>query len=56
MIEGPEFLVVALVVLLLFGSAKIPQIARSLGQAKAEFENGLKASETTADPDDEPDR
>jgi sec-independent protein translocase protein TatA len=30
------------VVIFLFGSSKIPQLARSIGQARREFENGWK--------------
>ena len=38
--QGPELLIVLLVVLLLFGGTKIPQLARSLGQAQREFRKG----------------
>jgi len=42
---GPlELLLILAVILLLFGGAKLPQLARSLGQAKKEFQDG--ASET----------
>ncbi|HEV8358820.1 MAG TPA: twin-arginine translocase TatA/TatE family subunit [Candidatus Thermoplasmatota archaeon] len=38
---GPaEILIILLIVLLLFGSAKIPEMARNLGKAKAEFKRG----------------
>lgn len=49
-IFGPDLLIVALVlVVLLFGGAAIPKLARNLGSAKNEFEKGLdKAS--NADP------
>jgi len=40
---GPEDLgIVLLVGLVVFGGSKIPQLARSLGQAKNEFQKGLK--------------
>lgn len=39
---GPELLIVLAVVLLMFGSTKLPELARSLGRAKSEFETGLK--------------
>jgi len=40
---GPtELIIVLLVVLLLFGGAKLPKLARSLGQAKNEFESGTR--------------
>jgi TatA/E family protein of Tat protein translocase len=35
-------LIVVAVALLIFGSAKVPKIARGLGSAKSEFERGLK--------------
>ena len=38
---APELLIILAVVLLLFGSAKLPQLARSMGQAKKEFEVGV---------------
>jgi sec-independent protein translocase protein TatA len=38
-----EIIVIALVVLLIFGgSAKLPQLARSLGKAIREFKNSVK--------------
>ncbi|HYF45221.1 MAG TPA: twin-arginine translocase TatA/TatE family subunit [Acidimicrobiales bacterium] len=39
---GPELLIVLAVVLLLFGAKKVPDLARSLGQARREFEDGTK--------------
>jgi len=39
---GPEtIMVVALVALVVFGGSKIPELARSLGKAKGEFQKGL---------------
>jgi sec-independent protein translocase protein TatA len=41
---GPtELLIVLAIVLLLFGSSKLPQLARSLGQASREFKDGQEA-------------
>lgn len=37
---GPELLVVLAILLLIFGGSKLPQLARSLGQAKKEFDQG----------------
>ena len=36
----PELLLILLIVVLLFGAAKLPKLARSLGEAKREFEAG----------------
>ena len=41
-IGAPELLIVAGVIVLLFGGAKLPKLARSLGQAKNEFEAGTR--------------
>jgi sec-independent protein translocase protein TatA len=39
---GPaELIIVLLIVLLIFGSAKLPKLARSMGQAAHEFRKGL---------------
>jgi sec-independent protein translocase protein TatA len=41
-IFGPDLLIVAIVlVVLLFGGAAIPKLARNLGSAKNQFEKGL---------------
>ena len=41
-IIGWELLLVVAVIALVFGTSKIPQLARSLGSAKHEFEKGLQ--------------
>jgi sec-independent protein translocase protein TatA len=46
---GPELLIVLAVVMLLFGAKKVPDLARSLGQAKREFEDGGKEPAREAD-------
>jgi sec-independent protein translocase protein TatA len=46
----PELIIVLIIVLLLFGSTKLPKLARSLGQAQKEFKQGL--SEGHAGDDD----
>ena len=40
-----ELLVIAAVVILLFGATKIPQLMRGLGQGVHEFKKGLKDGE-----------
>jgi sec-independent protein translocase protein TatA len=44
-----ELLIVLAIVLLLFGSAKLPKLARSLGTAVNEFKDGIKSSSSEAD-------
>ncbi len=46
-----ELLIILAVVLLIFGGAKLPKLARSLGQAQKEFKSGL--SEGVSDDDEE---
>ena len=47
----PELLIVLVVILVLFGGAKLPKLARSLGQAQQEFKSGLRmAPEENPDP------
>ena len=48
---APELLIVLLVVLVLFGGAKLPKLARSMGQAQTEFKRGLKEGHGTPDDD-----
>lgn len=38
----PELIVILVIVLLLFGSTKIPQIMRGMGQGIGEFKKGVK--------------
>jgi sec-independent protein translocase protein TatA len=48
---GPtELLIVLAIVLLLFGSAKLPKLARSLGQASKEFKHGTDEAATATAP------
>ena len=37
---APELLIILLIVVLVFGGAKLPKLARSLREAKDEFEGG----------------
>ena len=45
---GPELIVVAAIVILLFGAKKLPELARSVGRSSSEFKRGMAegASET----------
>ena len=48
-IGAPEILIILAIVLLLFGAKKVPELARSLGQAQKEFKKGAKEGYATAD-------
>ena len=49
----PELLIVLAVVLLLFGSTRLPKLARSLGQASKEFKAGVDEGAKDDGPADE---
>jgi sec-independent protein translocase protein TatA len=40
-LDGPELIVLLVVVLLIFGGSQLPKLAKSLGQAQKEFKKGL---------------
>ena len=40
-IGAPELLIIALIVLLLFGAQRLPKLGRSLGQGISSFKRGL---------------
>jgi sec-independent protein translocase protein TatA len=44
-IGAQELLLILLIILLLFGARKIPEIARGLGKSVAEFKKGTKDME-----------
>jgi sec-independent protein translocase protein TatA len=54
-----ELLIILVIVLLVFGSTKLPKLARSLGQAQNEYKRGVQDSKdevelppTVTKPDD----
>lgn len=44
---APELLIILAVIMLLFGSTRLPNLARSLGQASKEFKNGVHDTKAT---------
>ena len=48
---APELLIILVVLLVLFGGSKLPKLARSLGQAKNEFEKGIQEPAKASSPD-----
>jgi sec-independent protein translocase protein TatA len=50
---APELLIVLAIVVLLFGGAKLPQFARSIGQAQREFRAGSHEPSATDTRDDD---
>ncbi len=49
--QGPELIIILIVILLLFGGAKLPQLARSLGQAQNEFKKGMREGAENSESD-----
>jgi sec-independent protein translocase protein TatA len=53
-VGAPELIIVLAIVLLLFGSTKLPKLARSLGEAQKEFKKGVdegQAADSSGDAD-----
>ena len=50
---GQEILIIALVVLLLFGGAKIPELMKGLGKGVKSFKEGMKEVDEATHPDNE---
>lgn len=47
---GPwEIVLIVVIFIALFGAKRIPELARSLGKAKGEFQKGLKEGEKAKD-------
>lgn len=44
---GPEIIVLVLIVLLLFGTTRLPKLARAMRDAKDEFEKGQSDEDET---------
>ena len=44
-IQGWEYIIIALVILLLFGGKKIPELMRGLGKGVKSFKQGMKEVE-----------
>ena len=41
-LEGPELIIVLVVVLVLFGGAQLPKLAKNLGSAQKEFKKAMR--------------
>lgn len=48
---APELLIILVIVLLVFGGAKLPKLARSLGEAQREFKKGHEEGLTEDEKD-----
>ena len=52
MVSGPQIAIIVVVVLLLFGGKKIPELMRGLGSGIKEFKNAAKEEEEDKDEKD----
>jgi sec-independent protein translocase protein TatA len=52
-IGAPELIIILLIILLIFGGAKLPKLARSLGQAQREFKQGIAEGGKTEEDEKE---
>jgi sec-independent protein translocase protein TatA len=43
--SGPEWIVVLIIVLVIFGGTQVPKLARNLGRAQRDFKEGLAEGE-----------
>lgn len=50
-ILGLDSVVVVAIIVIVIGASRLPKIARSVGQAKGEFEKGLKEGTKASDTD-----
>ena len=46
----PELIVIAVVIVLLFGATRLPQLAKALGQSKRAFKEGLDEGDKELPP------
>ena len=48
---GPEWIVVVVILVLLFGAKKLPELARSVGKSSSEFKKGMSEGASEAEDD-----
>ncbi len=53
---GQELLILLLILILIFGARKLPELARSIGASAKEFRKGIEAgsAEASEEPSEEP--
>jgi sec-independent protein translocase protein TatA len=47
--SGEHIIIVAILIFVFFGATAIPKFAKSIGQAKGEFEKGVRESKEAAE-------
>lgn len=56
MLGTPEIILIALIVLLLFGGKKIPEMMKGLGKGVKSFKDGMNGKEDDTKKDSSPDK
>ena len=56
MLGTPEFILIALIVLLLFGGKKIPEMMKGLGKGVKNFKDGMNGKEDDSKKDSSSDK
>jgi sec-independent protein translocase protein TatA len=49
--SGPEWIIVLVVVLVIFGGSQLPKLAKNLGKAQKEFKDGLAEGQADKQPE-----
>jgi sec-independent protein translocase protein TatA len=52
--SGPEWIIVLVIVLLVFGGSQLPKLAKNLGKAQKEFKDGLAEGSKDDKPAEKP--
>jgi sec-independent protein translocase protein TatA len=53
-LKPQELLIILVILLVLFGGAKLPQLARNLGRAQKEFKDGIAEGNGSSKDEDSP--
>jgi sec-independent protein translocase protein TatA len=53
-LKPQELLIILVILLVLFGGTKLPQLAKNLGRAQKEFKDGIKDSGSDPTEEDSP--
>jgi sec-independent protein translocase protein TatA len=52
-VHGPELIIILVIILLLFGAKRIPELAKGLGTGVREFRRGTRAGDEVEDSSEE---
>ena len=50
----PELLIILLIVIIIFGASKLPQLGKGLGQGMRNFKDSIKGEDAPKDPSPKP--